>query len=180
MVLPVNLRASWAASPLPAVVVPAAASAALAEEARGRFERAGYTRYALLDRGSYDVAYELDEPDLLEVLAGIASEVTGRALAVAELRALRLSPGDYVLTRHDRVHDDRPVEVVLDVSPAAVPGAEVHYRHRGQVFFAFPSSPGALAVVERGPTVMCNHTYVSKRAAGASVVRLIALLRERR
>jgi hypothetical protein len=59
-----------------------------------------------------------------------------------------------------------------------VAGAEVHYRHRGQVFFTFPSTPGALALVERGPTVMCNHTYVSQRTPDASVVRLIVLLRD--
>jgi hypothetical protein len=74
------------------------------------------------------------------------------------------------------VHEDRPVEVVLDLSPAPAPGAEVHWRHRGQLFFAMPSAPGSLAIVERGPTVMCNHTYVSRRNEGASVVRLMMLL----
>ena len=62
---------------------------------------------------------------------------------------------------------------------AAVPGAEVHYRRRGQVFFRAPCAPGSLAIVERGPTVSCNHTYVSKRHADASVVRLVLLLRDR-
>ena len=68
------------------------------------------------------------------------------------------------------------VELVLDLSPAALPGAEVRYRHRGQFVFTFPSTPGALALIERSPTVICNHTYVSKLQA-ASVVRLIVLLR---
>jgi hypothetical protein len=67
---------------------------------------------------------------------------------------------------------------VLDLSPASVPGAELHYRQRGKVYVRFPSRPGALCVVERGPTVTCNHTYVSKRHADASVVRLIMLLRD--
>jgi hypothetical protein len=110
-------------------------------------------------------------------LTGIVEEITGRSLVVAHARALRLGCGDYVLVRHDRVYDERPVELILDLSPAPVPGAEVHYRHRGQVFYTVPSAPGALAVVERGPTVACNHTYVSKRRAGASVVRLMVLLR---
>lgn len=175
-----SLRAAWSTSPVPAVIVPEAVGASLAAEARGRLDRAGYTRYALLDRGSFEVAAHVDDAPLLDVLAGIAGEIAGRALSVVEARALRLGPGDYLLTRHDRVHEDRPVELVLDLSPSHVPGAAVHYRHRGQVFFAFESTPGALAVVERGPTVMCNHTYVSKRWADASVVRLVALLRERR
>jgi hypothetical protein len=168
---------AWAAATMPAVIVPSALGAELAAEARARLERAQYTRYELLDRGSYDVVKSPDEPELLAALTGIAEKVTGRSLVVAEARALRLRAGDYVLVRHDRVHEDRPVELVLDLSPSSVPGAEVHYRHRGQVFFTFPSTPGALALVERGPTVMCNHTYVSKRHVAASVVRLVVLLR---
>jgi hypothetical protein len=139
---------------------------------------AHYTRYALLDRGSYDHA-PFDDAELLARLATLAAEVTGRALAVRESRVVRLVPGDYLLAHHDSVHDDLPIEVVADLSPAAVPGAEVHYRRRGQVFFRVPSTPGAVSIVERGPTVTCNHTYVSKLLPpGTEVVRVIALLRE--
>lgn len=170
-------RESWAASPMPAVIVPHALGAELAADARERFESVGYTRYALLDRGSFDEVRNVDEPVLLEALAAIAGEIAGRALVVAEARVLRLLPGDYVLLRHDRVHEERPVELMLDLSPACVPGAAVHYRHRGQVYFTNPCTPGALCLVERGPTVLCNHTYVSKLHVGASVVRLVVLLR---
>lgn len=175
-------REQWAATPMPAVILPAALGPRLAAEARARFERAGYTRYALLDRGSYDALCAPDEADLVGALTAIAAEITGRSLVPSEARALRLRPGDYVLLRHDRVHDDRPVELVLDLSEAVVPGAEVHYRHRGQVFFTFPSEPGALALVERGPSVMCNHTYVSKLHASHDrvVVRLVVLLHDAR
>jgi hypothetical protein len=69
------------------------------------------------------------------------------------------------------------VELMLDVSAAAVPGAEVHYRRGGQVYFRAPSAPGAASIVERGPAVACHHTYVSKRHPGAEVVRLVLLLR---
>ncbi len=162
---------------MPAVIVPDAIGAALAAEVRARLEHAQYTRYALLDRASYEHAPADGEGELLEILRTLASDVTGRRLELAEARAMRLAPGDYLLVRRDRVHDDRPIELVLDLSPAAVPGADVHYRHRGQVYFAVPSRPGSLAIVERGPTVMCNHTYVSKLHAGASVVRLVVLLR---
>lgn len=171
-------RHEWAASPMPAVVVPSALGAELAGEARARLERVGYTRYALLDRGSYDELKSPAEPELFGALVGVAAEITGRPLVMAEARVLRLLPGDYLLTRHDRVHEGRPVELVLDLSATSVPAVEVQYRHRGQVFFTFPSAPGALALVERGPTVMCNHTYVSKRHRGAAVVRLVLLLRE--
>lgn len=162
---------------MPAVVVPAAIGADLAAEARATLEATGYSRYALVDRGSYDFVDEPQLPTLVEALVGIASAVTGRTLTAARARAVRLRPGDYLLVRHDRVHDDRPVELILDLSTHAVPGAEVHVRHRGQVFFTVPSQPGALAIVERGPTVMTNHTYVSKRYADASLVRLVVLAR---
>lgn len=168
---------AWRASPMPAVIVPAAIGADLAAEARATLEATGYARYGLVDRGSYDFVDEPRLPTLVEALVGIASAVTGRTLSPSSTRALRFGPGDYLLVRHDRVHEDRPVELVLDLSTHAVPGAEVHVRHRGQVFFTVPSQPGALAIVERGPTVMANHTYVSKRYAGASVVRLVVLAR---
>ena len=161
-----------------AVVVPEAVGPMLAAELRARLERAGYTRYALLDRGSSDVLASPDEPARFTALTGIARQGTGRSLEFAEARVRRLHAGDYLLARHDRLHDDRPVELMLDLSPAVVPAAEVHYRQRGKVFFRFASQPGAVSVVERGPATTCNHTYVSKRHAGASVVRLVVRLRD--
>jgi hypothetical protein len=139
-------------------------------------EHAPFARYRLVDRGSYEHAPVADAA-LLTRLAALASKRIGRTLAVAEARLVRLSAGDYLLAHHDRVHEDHPLELVLDVSAAPTRGAEIHYRRRGQVFFRVPSAPGTLSLVERGPTVTCNHTYVSKLHAGASVVRLIALLR---
>lgn len=177
MVLPVTTLGELFTSRI-AAVVPEAVGPTLAAELRARLEHTGYTRYALLDRGSYDVLASPDEPALFTALAGIAMQMTGRSLVLAEARALRLHAGDYLLAHHDRLHDDHPVELMLDLSAASVPGAEVHYRQLGKVYFRFASRPGAVSVVERGPTVTCNHTYVTKRHAGASVVRLVALLRD--
>jgi hypothetical protein len=158
------------------VIIPDVVGAATTAELRALLE-AHYVRFGLLDRGSYHVANDPDVPEVLAALTKLATEVTGRSLAISETRALRLRAGDYILAHHDRIHDDHPVELMLDLSPESVPGAEVHYRRRGQVFFRFPCTPGALSIVERGPTLTCNHTYVSKRYAPATVVRLIALLR---
>lgn len=164
-----------------ALVVPDAIGPAQAAAIRGRSEQRGYVRYALLDRGSYEVVRDAagSEPELSALALDAAGRATGRTLVVAESRVLRLSPGDYLLAHHDRIHEDNPVEVTIDLSPAHVPDAEVHYRRRGQVFFRFPCTPGALAIVERGVTVTCNHTYVSKLHEGASVVRCVLLLRDR-
>lgn len=146
---------------------------------RARLDRAGFAPYRLLDRGRYQHVglAPAEHAPLLERLAAIAAARTGRRWTPVLARALRLGPGDYLLGHHDRVHDDHPLELVLDLSAAAVPGAEVHYRRRGQLFFRVPSAPRSLALVERGPTVTSHHTYVSKRHPDASIVRLIALLR---
>lgn len=156
-------------------IVRDAISAAAAGELRGRLDRAGYRRYALLDRGSYDELRGPVEPELLAGLAGLAAQVIGRELRFAEARALRLGPGDYLLAHHDSI-DDTAVELILDVSAAGLPGTEVHYRRNGAVFFRFESVPGALSIVERGPTVTCSHGYVSKRHVGAELVRLVVRL----
>lgn len=130
----------------------------------------GWRRYTLLDRGSYDVIERVEEPALF---ARLGARV-GRTITLA--RAFRLVPGDYILAHHDQFHDDLPLELVLDLSPAPVP-AEIHYRRRGAVVLRVPCVPRSLAIVERGPAVTRNHTYVSKLHAGAVVVRLVMLAR---
>jgi len=133
---------------------------------------ARFERYALLDRGSYEYA-RVDAP---AAIAALATELTGRDLAVMSARVIRLSPGDYILAHHDHVHDDHLVEVMLDLSPLAVPGAEVRYERGGRMFFVFPSTPGAASVVEREPGTRCHHTYVSRRQP-ARVTRMVVLLK---
>lgn len=139
--------------------------------------RGGWTweRYALLDRGSYEIARSIDEPSLAQVAVRAASHAMKRELKFGEARALRLSPGDYILAHHDTVYEGFPVEVMFDLSPIEVASSAVHYRRRGNVFFIVPSQPGAASIVERGPTVTCNHTYVSRRQNG-TVTRVVMLL----
>ncbi|MBA3501324.1 MAG: hypothetical protein H0T65_13180, partial [Deltaproteobacteria bacterium] len=126
----------------------------------------GWQRFTLLDRGSYDFIDDIAVP----ALASLAR------FTITSARALRLVPGDYLFAHHDELHDDLPLELVLDLSPAPVP-AEIHYRRRGSVFFRVPCAPRSLSIVERGPTVTRNHTYVSKRHAGAVVIRMVMLAR---
>lgn len=161
-------------------VVPDAVSGDAAAALRAAAEAAGFTRWRLVDRGRYAVA-ELAgaAAGTLTELAMLASDRVGRPLVIAEARVLRLGAGDYLLAHHDRVYEGRPIELMLDVSAASVPGAEVHYRLRGRVFLRVPSVPGTLAIIERAPVVTCNHTYVSKRHMGAAIVRLVVVLRDR-
>jgi hypothetical protein len=160
-----------AALEIPAVIPPDEAAAV-----RDRLEHRGYTRYAQIDRGHYEFVDAPEEPALCARLLALAGRLVGRTLTGTRARAIRFGPGDYLLAHADPPHEDRPFELVLDLSPSPVP-AELHYRRRGQVYFRFACVPGSLAIVERGPTVTSNHTYVSKRFATASVVRLVLLAR---
>ena len=134
-----------------------------------------WERYPFIDRGSYEIARDIDEPALADIAVRAASRAMTRELRFGEARALRFSPGDYFLAHHDRLYENFPIEVVFDLSPIEVPGAAVHYRRRGKVFFVFASQPGAASIVERGPTVTTNHTYVSKLQS-APVTRVVMLL----
>jgi hypothetical protein len=140
-----------------AVIVPSGITA--------RFE--GFTRYALVDRGSYEWVDVPVDPRIGEL---VATHTGTRRRCVAS-RVIRLVPGDFILARHD----PRPtgLEVVVDLS-AAPCAAEVHYRQHGQVFFRMPCEPGTAALVPRYPSVTSNHTYVSKLAS-VEVVRWVCL-----
>ena len=126
-------------------------------------------RYPWIDRG----AYAWGDVTNLAALAPLAGYVDS---PFACARVLVLGPGDYILAHHDPMPaiDGLAQELVLDLSPAPVPGAELYYRRRGAAVLAVPVVPGTLAVVERGPTITANHTYVSRRYPDARVVRLVA------
>jgi hypothetical protein len=163
-----------------AVIVPGVIAPADAEGVRERLSRRSWQRYALVDRGTYAWQEGVDEPALVATLARVAADTVGGTFEVESVRALRLVAGDYLLAHHDRAHDDRRVELVLDVSGAATAGAEVHYRRHGQLFHRVPSQPGVLSVVERDAAVTCHHTYLRKRNTTAEVTRLVVRLRARR
>lgn len=132
----------------------------------------GWQHYRKIDEARYDF---IEEPAIPAGIVERAATLLERRLTIRQSRLIRLHAGDYILTHHDRFHDDNPVELTLDLSPSSVPGAEVHYRRRGAVFFRVPCVPRSLAIVERGPTVQCNHTYVSQLMPDAVVLRLIVL-----
>ena len=111
------------------------------------------------------------------LLVGSSIVVREQIVARHEAEDPRLVPGDYLLAHHDRASDEQHLELILDLSPAVVPGAAVHYRRHGDVTFQVPSRPCALSIVARDPSVTCNHTYVSRLHPGACVVRLVLLVR---
>ena len=127
----------------------------------------GFTRYALVDRGSYEYVDVPVDPRIGEL---VATHTGTRRRCIAS-RVIRLVPGDFILARHDT--SPTGLEVVVDISPAPC-AAEAHYRQHGQVFFRMPCEPGTAALVPRNPTVTSNHTYLSKLHT-AEVVRWICL-----
>lgn len=140
--------------------------------AHGELPALAWQRYGQIDQAAYDFVDDVEVP---QTIIDVAARAIDRTLAVRTSRLIRLRAGDYILTRHDRFDTDNPVELTLDLSPTSVPGAEVHYRRRGAVFFRVPCVPRSLAIVERGPTVQCNHTYLSKLLPDAVVIRLVVL-----
>jgi hypothetical protein len=127
----------------------------------------GFTRYALLDRGSYEYVDVPADPRIGEL---VANHTGARRPCIAS-RVIRLVPGDFILARHDP--SPTGLEIVIDISPAPA-AAELHYRQHGQVFFRVPCAPGTAALVPRNPTVTCNHAYVSK-LGNAEIVRWMCL-----
>ncbi|HEY4056963.1 MAG TPA: hypothetical protein VGM39_10145 [Kofleriaceae bacterium] len=134
-----------------------------------------FERYAQIDRASFEHA--VIEPPA--ELVSFAEQVTERELRPVSARVIRQRPGDYLLAHYDELHDDHRIEVVVDLSPAPVDGAEVRYRRNGAVFFIVPCQPKTASVVERGPAVQAYHTYVSKLREGALVQRLVMQLVDR-
>ena len=133
-----------------------------------------FERYAQIDQAAYDFA-PIDPP---AALVALAASKTERPLQPVWAKIIRMHPGDYLLAHHDHEHDDHRVELILDLSPAVVPDAEVRYRRGGNVFFRFPSQPGHASIVERARDAQAYHTYISKLHTGALVQRLVLLLAE--
>ncbi len=164
-------------TPRLAVQVEAAIAPQLAAFARGALALDRFQPYPNIDRGRYAFVDEPELPALTDALLALACARTELPLHVVSTRAVRLGPGDYLLSHHD-VRDDVPsVELIADLSERAVAHAAVHYREDGRPFFIVRSSPLSVAMTARSPATAANHTYLSKRYADAAVLRLMLRLR---
>lgn len=147
---------------------------ALARDAIAALDAIGWARYALIDRGQYD---HIDSPSgvevLVELMTRLASHQLGFDVRAVWTRALRLAPGDYVLSHHDVRHDEPLLECIADLSAVASDFA-VHYREGGRPHFVVPNQPLAISLVARTAASAANHTYVSKLHQAPMIVRLVA------
>jgi hypothetical protein len=164
-----------------ASVVEELISASDAAAVRSELQRNEYQTYRLLDRGCFDYQ-DLDTNGscgpICTKLAAYVSSNSNRQLRIVTARAIRLRAGHYTLANLDAYHDDLPLQLTVDCSEHAVTNAHLFYRRRGGVFFFLPSQPRSAAIVERGPSVNCHHSYISKRFPNAEIIRLVLLLRD--
>jgi len=106
----------------------------------------------------------------------LAAEVAGEPLRLGGFRWTRLVRGDYALMRDDPAPLARHLELTLDVSGHLTGAAEICYAHRGQLFYAVAQIPGAVGLVQRGPTIRRYDRYLNGQVGEAEVVRLTLTL----
>lgn len=169
-------RRAFGESPLPHVEVPGAVSPALAARVRAGLADSVFERFDLAPRGRYERCDDAPDPELAKTLAGVASFLADRPLAIVGATWIRTRHGSYALIRDDEPRPDAVAELVLDVSERATGEGQAFYTHRGQPYFVATQAPGALALVARGPTVRRYLRYVTHRAGDAILVRLVLAL----
>ncbi len=165
-------RIAYREMPVPAVVVPGAVSAELAAAIREELAAVPFTPFFVADRGRFAYRDDLEVPELFGSLLAVAEHLAGEPLAIAASRFDSLGRGDYALRRHAPPPPGRRIELTVDLSERATGQGEVVYTHRGQVFFVAPQEPGALALVDRQPTVERYDRYLTHRVGDARVLRL--------
>ncbi len=156
----------------------AVVDAVTAAAVRARLDASGWTRYAVGDRGVYEVNERHDEPELTARLVALASERLGRPLALVDRRWTRMRRGDYALFKDDARRwqgRDRHVEVTLDLSAAASAEGQIFYA-RPDGAATVPQRPGTAAIVDRrGPSARYER-YLGVRFGDGEVVRLVLVL----
>jgi hypothetical protein len=164
-------KARFFSQPMPAVLVPGVLSSAWAAQLRTRLAQSGWEPFRLAHRGHYDQNERFEAPALWDELREFVSQLTGERLQQEKFRWLRFLPGGYALLRDD-LPGETSYELQLDLSAEKAPDAEVCYCHRRQVYWVVAPQPGALSLVQRGPTVQRYERYLSKLHAQAELVRL--------
>ncbi|UQA55176.1 hypothetical protein [Polyangium aurulentum] len=171
-----QLKQSYLAATIPAVTIPGVLSLEAAEEIRARLAGGDFEPFFLAHRGRYARNASYADEELFEGLVALAQEVTGEPLRVAAFRWMRLVRGDYALMRDDPAPLDRHTELTLDVSGDVTGAAEICYAHRGRLFHAVSQLPGAVGLVQRGPTIRRYDRYLNHAVRDAEIVRLTLTL----
>lgn len=169
------LREMMATAPLPSMMLPGAIDEAAIAELRARVDAAGWTEYALADRGRYAFNDTVRDDALWAELTTLVNSVAGAPMSLARARWMRLRRGDYSLVKDDsRTRPPgRCIEVTLDVSSGSSGEAHVVYV-LGMNALTVPQLPGLLGVVDRSPAMTRYHRPPTSRSQGGfDIVRLL-------
>lgn len=164
------------ATAIPAVVLDDWLPVSEAADLRARLLAHGLERFDIADRGRHDLSLSFRADGVLARLGARTEEVAQEPLRLAAVRWTRSRHGDYTLIHGDdlvRFADPRHVEVTLDFSAGSSDLGQIVYTD-GTDVFVVPQRAGAMAVVERRPTVRRYQRYLTHRAGDAEVFRLRA------
>jgi hypothetical protein len=141
---------------------------------RAALDAAGWLRHDLADQRHVCSSPAAADEALFARLTDLAATAGGAPLRLDAFEWLRLRHGDYQLMKHDarRRPPDAHVEVIADLSAAATGEAEIVYTDGGPTLFYVPQLPGAVAVVQRAPTLLRYQRHLSLRVGAAEVHRL--------
>jgi hypothetical protein len=169
----VTLRSSGADDICPADVLAAARDGA---------ERARFEAFDLAHQGRYERSEQPIPDRVAEELARIASEASGRPVAVRRHRWMRMRAGDYSLRADDGAWLEsagipaEPLDMTLDLSLMSTGEADVVFTHEGTAYFTVPQRPGQIGLAERTPSVERYDRYLTHRVGDRVVLRLRLLL----
>jgi hypothetical protein len=173
-------RESMAVATPRSVLLPSVIDDATAADLRARVDAAGWTPYALADRGRFHYCDTLRVDPLWDELTAVASSLAGARLAIVRARWMRLRRGDYSLVKEDcATRPDGPhLELVLDISSGASGEAEVVYIE-GADALAVPQMTGILSIVARTPAITRFQRPPTIRSIGGhDIVRLFLQYRK--
>jgi hypothetical protein len=149
-----SFRESMAAATPRSLLLPSAIDDATAADLRARVDAAGWSAYALADRGRFHYCDTLRVDPLWDELAAVAADLAGARVALVRARWMRFFRGDYSLVKEDAATRPagRHLELALDVSSGAGGEAEIVYAE-GPHTFAVPQLSGLLCACDRTPAV---------------------------
>ena len=114
-------------------------------------------------------------------LQQLTENLLGQALVFESGRWLRLQHRDYALAPDDRLTSPIHrafIEVIVDISERSSNEGQITYSDGERVFVA-PQRSGSVSIVQRCPGLQRTQRYLTVRSEHDTIIRLIALFRER-
>jgi hypothetical protein len=176
-----GLRQIYRAARLPFVVIPEAIDPSVSERLRAEVEPT-LVPFSSIDRGRYLLSEAPIDAELGEELRQLAAALVGAPLELAGVRWLRFGHGDYSLMRDDQAtrQTGRRLELTCDLSAgaAATEEGQIVYTD-GKETIVLPQWPGAVALVDKPPSLYRYERYLTHTVGDRQIYRLRLLLQYR-